>query len=156
MALYKSDYYLLLYVAAVIRIFGGFVNDIKNRYPYYLSDITDALTMQCVASVFFIFFAVISPVVTFGGVMGQKTEDHLVSALCYHQLHHATSLKQEQQRVALGPGKRAIRFCSPGVVRRTAVRHVRALLHGPPLPPPLVLVVLCIGNLMMIKITIIN
>jgi len=63
----------------VFRIFGGFVNDIKNRYPYYLSDITDALTMQCVASIFFIFFAVISPVVTFGGVMGQKTEGHLVS-----------------------------------------------------------------------------
>ena len=66
-------------MVAVARLFGGFVNDIKNRYPYYVTDIKDALTMQCVASIFFIFFAVISPVVTFGGVMGQKTEGHLVS-----------------------------------------------------------------------------
>jgi len=63
----------------VVRIFGGFVNDIKNRYPYYLSDITDALQLQCLASIFFIFFAVISPVVTFGGVLGQKTDGYLVS-----------------------------------------------------------------------------
>lgn len=62
-----------------VRIFGGFVNDIKNRYPYYLSDITDALQLQCLASIFFIFFAVISPVVTFGGVLGQKTDGYLVS-----------------------------------------------------------------------------
>jgi len=62
-----------------VRIFGGFVNDIKNRYPYYLSDITDALQMQCLASIFFIFFAVISPVVTFGGVLGQKTDGYVVS-----------------------------------------------------------------------------
>jgi len=55
------------------------VNDIKNRYPYYLSDITDALQLQCLASIFFIFFAVISPVVTFGGVLGQKTDGYLVS-----------------------------------------------------------------------------
>ena len=70
----------------VTRLFGGFVNDIKNRYPYYLSDITDALQMQCLASIFFIFFAVISPVVTFGGVLGQKTEGYLVSTLVLFSL----------------------------------------------------------------------
>jgi len=68
-------------LSVVVRPYGGFVNDIKNRYPWFLSDITDALQMQCLASIFFIFFAVISPVVTFGGVMGQKTDGYLVSSV---------------------------------------------------------------------------
>ena len=72
-----------------VRPYGGFINDIKNRYPYYLSDITDALQLQCLASIFFIFFAVISPVVTFGGVMGQKTDGYLVSSVEGDRLYDA-------------------------------------------------------------------
>ena len=79
----------------VVRPYGGFINDIKNRYPHYLSDITEALTMQCLASIFFIFFAVISPVVTFGGVLGQKTEGYLVSVpFSTLLLSYTTSVKR--------------------------------------------------------------
>ncbi|CAO2645552.1 Band 3 anion transport protein [Lemmus lemmus] len=57
------------------RIFGGLIRDIRRRYPYYLSDITDALSPQVLAAVIFIYFAALSPAVTFGGLLGEKTRN---------------------------------------------------------------------------------
>ncbi|XP_032090911.1 band 3 anion transport protein isoform X2 [Thamnophis elegans] len=56
------------------KIFGGMVKDIKRRYPKYLSDIKDALNPQCLAAVIFIYFAALSPAITFGGLLAEKTE----------------------------------------------------------------------------------
>ncbi|XP_034271811.1 band 3 anion transport protein isoform X2 [Pantherophis guttatus] len=56
------------------RIFGGLVKDIKRRYPKYLSDIKDALNPQCLAAVIFIYFAALSPAITFGGLLAEETE----------------------------------------------------------------------------------
>ncbi|KAM3822379.1 band 3 anion transport protein isoform 2-T2 [Vipera latastei] len=56
------------------RIFGGLVKDIKRRYPKYLSDIKDALNPQCLAAVIFIYFAALSPAITFGGLLAEKTK----------------------------------------------------------------------------------
>jgi len=57
------------------------INDIKNCYnpQMYLSMLKDGINMQCLASAIFLFFACISPIVTFGGLMGQKTNGHMVS-----------------------------------------------------------------------------
>jgi len=65
------------------RFFGGFINDVKNCYNprMYLSMLKDGINMQCLASAIFLFFACISPIVTFGGLMGQKTNGHMVSQL---------------------------------------------------------------------------
>ncbi|XP_038863177.1 anion exchange protein 3-like [Salvelinus namaycush] len=54
--------------------FGGFIHDIRRRYPRYASDIKDALDSQCIAAVIFIYFAALSPTITFGGLLGEKTE----------------------------------------------------------------------------------
>ncbi|MGH0122892.1 UNVERIFIED_CONTAM: hypothetical protein FKN15_008817 [Acipenser sinensis] len=54
--------------------FGGLVKDIKRRYPQYLSDLRDVLHTQCLAAVVFIYFAALSPAITFGGLLGEKTE----------------------------------------------------------------------------------
>uniref|UniRef100_A0A3B5BJR9 Anion exchange protein n=1 Tax=Stegastes partitus TaxID=144197 RepID=A0A3B5BJR9_9TELE len=54
--------------------FGGLIHDIRRRYPHYVSDLKDALDMQCVAAVIFIYFAALSPTITFGGLLGEKTE----------------------------------------------------------------------------------
>ncbi|KAM4608673.1 anion exchange protein 3 [Polymixia lowei] len=54
--------------------FGGLIHDIRRRYPRYVSDIKDALDMQCVAAVIFIYFAALSPTITFGGLLGEKTD----------------------------------------------------------------------------------
>ncbi|XP_026573307.1 band 3 anion transport protein isoform X2 [Pseudonaja textilis] len=56
------------------KIFGGLVKDIKRRYPKYLSDIKDALNPQCLAAVIFIYFAALSPAITFGGLLAEKTD----------------------------------------------------------------------------------
>lgn len=56
------------------RPFGGLVRDVRRRYPKYISDFTDALNPQCMAAVIFIYFAALSPAITFGGLLGEKTE----------------------------------------------------------------------------------
>uniref|UniRef100_A0A8C7GY49 Anion exchange protein n=1 Tax=Oncorhynchus kisutch TaxID=8019 RepID=A0A8C7GY49_ONCKI len=54
--------------------FGGLIHDIRRRYPRYASDIKDALDSQCIAAIIFIYFAALSPTITFGGLLGEKTE----------------------------------------------------------------------------------
>nr|XP_033788634.1 anion exchange protein 2 isoform X1 [Geotrypetes seraphini]XP_033788635.1 anion exchange protein 2 isoform X1 [Geotrypetes seraphini] len=53
--------------------FGGLIRDIQRRYPKYLSDFKDSLDVQCMAAVIFIYFAALSPAITFGGLLGEKT-----------------------------------------------------------------------------------
>uniref|UniRef100_A0A8B9MWB4 Anion exchange protein n=1 Tax=Accipiter nisus TaxID=211598 RepID=A0A8B9MWB4_9AVES len=57
------------------RPFGGLIRDVRRRYPKYLSDFKDALNPQCIAAVIFIYFAALSPAITFGGLLGEKTQD---------------------------------------------------------------------------------
>lgn len=52
--------------------FGGLIHDIRRRYPHYVSDLKDALDMQCIAAVIFIYFAALSPTITFGGLLGKQ------------------------------------------------------------------------------------
>uniref|UniRef100_A0A8C8JJL8 Anion exchange protein n=1 Tax=Oncorhynchus tshawytscha TaxID=74940 RepID=A0A8C8JJL8_ONCTS len=55
------------------RLFGGLIRDATRRYPKYASDLRDALNPQCMAAIIFIYFAALSPAVTFGGLLGEKT-----------------------------------------------------------------------------------
>ncbi|XP_071218769.1 anion exchange protein 2-like isoform X1 [Salvelinus alpinus] len=55
------------------HLFGGLINDAARRYPKYASDFRDALNPQCMAAIIFIYFAALSPAVTFGGLLGEKT-----------------------------------------------------------------------------------
>uniref|UniRef100_A0AAQ4PLQ5 Anion exchange protein n=2 Tax=Gasterosteus aculeatus aculeatus TaxID=481459 RepID=A0AAQ4PLQ5_GASAC len=57
------------------RPFGGMMRDIKRRYQYYKSDITDAFNAQVLAAVIFIYFAALSPAITFGGLLADKVEN---------------------------------------------------------------------------------
>ncbi|THD24668.1 Anion exchange protein [Fasciola hepatica] len=59
------------------RLFGGLVADIKRRAPHYLSDFTDALHVQCCASFIFLYFACLTPIITFGGLLAQATGGYL-------------------------------------------------------------------------------
>ncbi|XP_046919421.1 na[+]-driven anion exchanger 1 isoform X7 [Dermatophagoides farinae] len=61
------------------RIFGGLVNDIKRKYPWYLSDFTDAFVLQSVASIFFLYFACLTPIITFGGLLGDATGNNIAT-----------------------------------------------------------------------------
>ncbi|XP_077358443.1 solute carrier family 4 member 1b (Diego blood group) isoform X2 [Festucalex cinctus] len=57
------------------RPFGGMIRDVRKRYQYYKSDITDALNTQVLAAIIFIYFAALSPAITFGGLLADKVED---------------------------------------------------------------------------------
>jgi len=61
------------------RIFGGLVLDVKRRAPFYLSDFKDALDVQCIAAFFFMFFACLTPIITFGGLLGSATHDNMAA-----------------------------------------------------------------------------
>ncbi|XP_073401617.1 anion exchange protein 3 [Dendrobates tinctorius] len=54
--------------------FGGLIRDIRRRYVKYGSDIKDGLNSQCFAAALFIYFAALSPAITFGGLLGEKTQ----------------------------------------------------------------------------------
>jgi anion exchange protein len=53
--------------------FGGMINDLKRRFPHYLSDITDGFNGQALAASIFIYFAALSGAIAFGGLLGEKT-----------------------------------------------------------------------------------
>ncbi|XP_076636155.1 na[+]-driven anion exchanger 1 isoform X10 [Colletes latitarsis] len=61
------------------RLFGGLVNDVKRKVPFYLSDFKDALAIQCVASFIFLYFACLSPIITFGGLLGEATGKNMAA-----------------------------------------------------------------------------
>lgn len=67
--------------------FGGLVNDIKRRLPFYASDFLDGLNGQCVAAAIFIYFAALSAAITFGGLMGKSFPISLIYLLFAHFVH---------------------------------------------------------------------
>lgn len=61
------------------RWFGGLINDVKRKLPHYKSDFTDALSMQSVASIVFLYFACLTPIITFGGLLGDATGNNIAT-----------------------------------------------------------------------------
>eukprot|EP00931_Biecheleriopsis_adriatica_P055417 TRINITY_DN3275_c0_g1_i1.p1 TRINITY_DN3275_c0_g1~~TRINITY_DN3275_c0_g1_i1.p1 ORF type:complete len:578 (+),score=102.42 TRINITY_DN3275_c0_g1_i1:56-1789(+) len=64
------------------RPFGGLCRDIRRRLiPYYKSDFTDAFTngnaQQSTACILFLFFACLSPAITFGTIYEDETDGNL-------------------------------------------------------------------------------
>nr|QOU09177.1 csolute carrier family 4 member 7B [Lateolabrax maculatus] len=58
-------------------IFGGLILDIKRKIPFYWSDIRDSFNLQCLASILFLYCACMSPVITFGGLLGEATKGNI-------------------------------------------------------------------------------
>ncbi|KAG0711584.1 Sodium-driven chloride bicarbonate exchanger [Chionoecetes opilio] len=61
------------------RLFGGLINDIKRKKPWYLSDYKDGISVQSIASIIFIYFACLTPIITFGGLLGEATENRIAA-----------------------------------------------------------------------------
>uniref|UniRef100_A0A3B3S3T2 Anion exchange protein n=1 Tax=Paramormyrops kingsleyae TaxID=1676925 RepID=A0A3B3S3T2_9TELE len=59
------------------RLFGGLVLDVKRKAPFYWTDLRDALSLQCLASILFLYCACMSPVITFGGLLGEATKGNI-------------------------------------------------------------------------------
>lgn len=54
--------------------FGCLINEIKNRYSFYLSDFKDAINLHCLIAFVFIFTVCFAPALSFGGILADKTE----------------------------------------------------------------------------------
>ncbi|CAI9721653.1 sodium bicarbonate cotransporter 3-like isoform X1 [Octopus vulgaris] len=61
------------------RLFGGLISDVKRKAPFYLSDFTDALHVQSFASFVFLYFACLTPIITFGGLLGDATGENMAA-----------------------------------------------------------------------------
>ncbi|XP_072936830.1 electroneutral sodium bicarbonate exchanger 1 isoform X3 [Epargyreus clarus] len=61
------------------KLFGGLINDLKRKKPWYWSDFKDALALQCIASWIFLYFACLSPIITFGGLLGEATGKNMAA-----------------------------------------------------------------------------
>uniref|UniRef100_A0A8R1Y235 Anion exchange protein n=1 Tax=Onchocerca volvulus TaxID=6282 RepID=A0A8R1Y235_ONCVO len=61
------------------RLFGGLIMDIKRKVPWYISDFTDSLNLQCVATFCFMYFALLAPIVTFGGLLEEATHQRMAA-----------------------------------------------------------------------------
>lgn len=61
------------------RLFGGLINDLKRKAPWYVADFKDALSLQCIASWIFLYFACLSPIITFGGLLGEATGKNMAA-----------------------------------------------------------------------------
>lgn len=61
------------------RLFGGLMNDVKRKVPWYWTDFKDSLALQCLASFIFLYFACLTPIITFGGLLGEATEDRIAA-----------------------------------------------------------------------------
>ncbi|XP_052813813.1 sodium bicarbonate cotransporter 3-like isoform X3 [Mya arenaria] len=59
------------------RLFGGLIADIKRKKPFYLQDFKDALHVQTLASFLFLYFACLTPIITFGGLLADATKNDL-------------------------------------------------------------------------------
>jgi len=52
---------------------------VLRKVPWYFSDFKDALHLQCLASFFFMYFACLTPIITFGGLLDTATDHNIVS-----------------------------------------------------------------------------
>ncbi|XP_041050311.1 electrogenic sodium bicarbonate cotransporter 1-like [Carcharodon carcharias] len=57
------------------KLFGGLINDIKRKAPWFASDFYDALNLQCLSAVLFIYLASVTNAITFGGILGDATDN---------------------------------------------------------------------------------
>lgn len=61
------------------RLFGGLKNDVQRKAPFFCSDFKDALATQCIASIIYLYFACLTPIITFGGLLGDVTHKRMAA-----------------------------------------------------------------------------
>uniref|UniRef100_UPI003AAB02EE electrogenic sodium bicarbonate cotransporter 1-like n=1 Tax=Centroberyx gerrardi TaxID=166262 RepID=UPI003AAB02EE len=57
------------------RFCGGLVLDIKRKLPFFASDFYDALNIQSLSAILFIYLGTVTNAITFGGLLGDATEN---------------------------------------------------------------------------------
>lgn len=70
------------------RVGGGLWLDIKRKIPWYCSDIYDGFHIQSISAVLFIYLGCITNAITFGGLLGDATDNYQVYIINHVILNH--------------------------------------------------------------------
>lgn len=73
-----SQNYIQILILHLYRLFGGLIEDIKRKVPFYISDFKDGFHIQCLGAVLFMYLATLTPNITFGALLGQSTQHYMV------------------------------------------------------------------------------
>nr|XP_025034229.1 electrogenic sodium bicarbonate cotransporter 1 isoform X4 [Pelodiscus sinensis] len=57
------------------RFCGGLVKDVKRKIPFFASDFYDALNIQALSAILFIYLGTVTNAITFGGLLGDATDN---------------------------------------------------------------------------------
>ncbi|XP_063314741.1 electrogenic sodium bicarbonate cotransporter 1 isoform X2 [Pelobates fuscus] len=57
------------------RFCGGLIEDIKRKAPFFASDFYDALSIQSLSAMLFIYLGTVTNAITFGGLLGDATDN---------------------------------------------------------------------------------
>lgn len=60
---------------SVFRFCGGLLLDIKRKAPFFVSDFTDGFHIQVLSTILFIYLGTVTNAITFGGLLGDATEN---------------------------------------------------------------------------------
>uniref|UniRef100_A0A8C4LTK3 Anion exchange protein n=1 Tax=Equus asinus TaxID=9793 RepID=A0A8C4LTK3_EQUAS len=58
------------------RFFGGLLLDVKRKLPWFLSDFYDGFHIQSISAILFIYLGCITNAITFGGLLGDATDNY--------------------------------------------------------------------------------
>lgn len=61
------------------RFFGGLRLDVKRKLPWFPSDFYDGFHLQSISAILFIYLGCITNAITFGGLLGDATDNYQVS-----------------------------------------------------------------------------
>lgn len=64
-----------MFVFSLSRFCGGLIKDIKRKAPFFASDFYDALNIQALSAILFIYLATVTNAITFGGLLGDATDN---------------------------------------------------------------------------------
>jgi len=62
--------------------FNGIYYDLKRKLPHYLSDFSECLNLQCVATSLYMSLVSLCSLVAFGGMLGKKTDNSMATMEC--------------------------------------------------------------------------
>lgn len=63
------------------RFCGGLILDVKRKLPFFASDFYDAVNIQALSATLFIYLGTVTNAITFGGLLGDATENMQVQEI---------------------------------------------------------------------------
>lgn len=64
------------------KLFGGLTRDIQHKAPHFFSDFHGLFNSQIISTVLFMYFACLTAIITFGGLLAKATDNNLAAIEC--------------------------------------------------------------------------